>query len=233
MPRIETYQSNGVTYQRDNGPSGPHDMTDRELRDMLKGFAPNNACQMGFADLVKRYGGLLEEVRKRKLHITPGSLFSDEEQWVSFIEKRTSQSVGYCELFDAGVQVLSDPKHTRVMVTVADVVEAGRKALVDQLATAPTIAEHGGDRKSDQGDKIENITLKTDRGTSSAYRLGKIKRDHPELAERIIAGEFKSVSEAERAAGLRPPLLTDYEKAQRAFWRLTEEDQERFRDWLK
>ena len=99
------------------------------------------------------------------------------------------------------------------------------------MADTPIIGEHGGQKN--QIDKTENIKLINEGGTSSAYRLGRIKRDHPELAERIIAGEFKSVSEAERAAGLRPPLLTDYEKAQRAFWRLTEEDQERFRDWLK
>jgi hypothetical protein len=53
-------------------------------------------------------------------------------------------------------------------------------------------------------DKTENVSTVTDYGNSSTYRLGKIKRDHPQLVERIMAGEFKSVSEAERAAGHRP-----------------------------
>lgn len=105
------------------------------------------------------------------------------------------------------------------------------KARTPETRTLPAHGEIGNGRS--RGDKTENITSTSDRGTSSTYRLGKIKRDHPELAERIMAGEFKSVSEAERAAGLRKPLLTDYEKAQRAFWRLTEEEQERFREWLK
>jgi 2-oxo-4-hydroxy-4-carboxy--5-ureidoimidazoline (OHCU) decarboxylase len=120
---------------------------------------------------------------------------------------------------------------------VADVVEVGRKSLADKIATAtPPPTETEKDAKTGRfvrTDKTKNISTEANYGTSSEYRLGKIKRDHPELAERIIAGEFKSVSEAERAVGLRPPLLTDYEKTQRAFLRLTEEDQERFRNWLK
>ena len=42
-------------------------------------------------------------------------------------------------------------------------------------------------------------------GNSSTYRIAKLKRDYPEVAERLEAGEFKSVSEAERAAGVQPP----------------------------
>ena len=41
-------------------------------------------------------------------------------------------------------------------------------------------------------------------GNSSNYRIAKLKRDHPQIAERLEAGEFKSVSEAERAAGVKP-----------------------------
>ena len=79
------------------------------------------------------------------------------------------------------------------------------KALPTKTRTLPANGEIGNGRSSCY--KNENITPTPDRGTSSAYRLGKIKRDHPELAERIMAGEFKSVSEAERAAGLRKPLM--------------------------
>ena len=111
---------------------------------------------------------------------------------------------------------------------------ARRRAMEKTVETATPLRAIGKvgrpTKDSRKGDKAENVTFNTDRGNSSTYRLGKIKRDHPELAKRIMAGEFKSVSEAERAAGLRPPLLTDYEKAQRAFWRLTEEEQERFRE---
>ena len=95
------------------------------------------------------------------------------------------------------------------------------------------IGEVGENQYTSGGHSKTENRIPVSGGTNSAYRISRIKRDRPELAERIMAGEFKSVSEAERAAGLRPPLLTDYEKAQRAFWRLTEEEQERFREWLK
>ncbi len=38
------------------------------------------------------------------------------------------------------------------------------------------------------------------RGTSAAYRVSKLKRDRPDIAERLAHGEYKSVSAAERAA---------------------------------
>ena len=112
---------------------------------------------------------------------------------------------------------------------------ARRRAMEKTVETATplrAIGKVGRPTKDPVKDsKIENRIVSG--GTNSAYRVSRIKRDHPQLAKRIMKGEFKSVSEAERAAGLRPPLLTDYEKAQRAFWRLTEEEQERFREWLK
>ena len=67
------------------------------------------------------------------------------------------------------------------------------KALPAKTRTLPANGEIGNGRSS--FDKTENIKATHNGGTSSTYRLGKIKRDHPELAERIMAGEFKSVSE--------------------------------------
>ena len=34
------------------------------------------------------------------------------------------------------------------------------------------------------------------------YRIIKLKRDHPEISQRLMYGKFKSVSEAERTAKL-------------------------------
>lgn len=234
MSRYETYERNGVTWERDNGPSGPHDMTDKELRSRLKNFGANHVVQMEFTDILKRLGGVLAEVRKRKLHLSGGELFSEGEQWRSYVEKATGREIGYIELFEAGIEVLNHPEHARVIVTVDDIVEAGRKALADRIADARTLPAHGeiGNGRS-RDDKIENVMSTSDYGNSSTYRLGKIKRDHPELAERIMAGEFKSVSEAERAAGLRPPKATDLEKFQRAYFRLSIADQAAAKGWME
>ena len=40
----------------------------------------------------------------------------------------------------------------------------------------------------------------SDYGNAATYRVRKLKRDHPQVAERLAAGEFKSVAAAERAA---------------------------------
>ena len=46
--------------------------------------------------------------------------------------------------------------------------------------------------------------------TGSEYLTARIKRDHPEIAQRMEHGEFKSVAEAARAAGIynRPKTIT-------------------------
>lgn len=51
------------------------------------------------------------------------------------------------------------------------------------------VAAHGGDRTSaaKQGD---NITLKQSRGTNPTYALKRLKRDRPDLAARVVAGEL-------------------------------------------
>lgn len=40
-------------------------------------------------------------------------------------------------------------------------------------------------------------------GTSNIARIARLKRDHPDVARRLEAGEFKTVADAERAAGTR------------------------------
>jgi hypothetical protein len=69
---------------------------------------------------------------------------------------------------------------------------AGRaqKAAIEAVA----LNNDGGDRRSDQFDKNKNIKLNQG-GTSASYRAAKLKRDYPDVAERLVAGEFKSVAE--------------------------------------
>ena len=236
MARYETHVRDGMTFTTDNGPSGPHDMTDKELRDNLRCIRPNNAVQMDFKDMLTRYGGTLAEVRKRKMHVIAGEMFNEDEQWQSYIEKQTGQKIGYIELFEAGIEVLNHPEKARVVVTVGDVVEAGRKALADKLAEAPKLAEDD-ERDEKTGrfiriDKTENVNVGHNGGNSAAYRLAKIARDHPELAKRIEDGEFTLVSQAERAIGLRPPKMSDLERFQRAYFRLSFVDQAAAKVWF-
>ena len=71
-------------------------------------------------------------------------------------------------------------------------------------ATTLPVVEHGGVRGQVANSKKGNLTQY---GSNAAkYRIAKLKRDHPDIAERMANGEFKSVSEAERAAGVKPEL---------------------------
>ncbi len=57
-----------------------------------------------------------------------------------------------------------------------------RMSAAEALRAAPKLAQHGGDRKAEQGN---NGTLI--RGNRSAYLAARLKRDHPEIAARVEA----------------------------------------------
>ena len=47
-------------------------------------------------------------------------------------------------------------------------------------------------------------------GNESHYRMARLARDYPDMWERMKAGEFKNVAEAERAAGIFKPRLRQW-----------------------
>ena len=65
---------------------------------------------------------------------------------------------------------------------------------------------HGGDRKSGeyQGDTITLIT--EDRGTDPSYLLGRLKRDHPELAGEVVEGTITVRAAAIKVGILHPRI---------------------------
>ena len=77
----------------------------------------------------------------------------------------------------------------------------------------------------------DNITPKTQRGTSSAYLAGVLKRDFPEIAERLANGEFRSVRAAAIAAGIITPL-TPLEQILKLLPKLSEDDRAELRRQL-
>jgi hypothetical protein len=94
---------------------------------------------------------------------------------------------------------------------------------VRQTAGNPTGANQHTPRNPD---KEENHKDSSQYGTSSAYRVRKLRRDHPEVADRLDAGEFPSVAAAERAAQGEEPnpprkAASPAQAAQRCFAKLT------------
>lgn len=111
---------------------------------------------------------------------------------------------------------------------VQEVVSAAKGT---KLKDIPTLQPKAGRPKADNPDKNENVRIIGQYGNNQTYRIAKLKRDHPAVAERFLAGEFRSVREAERAAGLDvPPKLSRVRKLIRAYDRLTESEQSEFRE---
>jgi hypothetical protein len=64
----------------------------------------------------------------------------------------------------------------------------GRDDNVISVERAP-LAPHGGDHTSeDRPEQGDNITL-VERGTSATYLAARLKRDHPEIATQLAAGQ--------------------------------------------
>jgi len=82
-------------------------------------------------------------------------------------------------------------------------------------AIVPVLNDHGV-RHANNEKGISKIG-----SNSKEYRIAKLKRDHPDVAQRLIDGEFKSVSAAERAAGIGPPLKSEVDKVVTAVNKLT------------
>ena len=115
---------------------------------------------------------------------------------------------------------------------VQEVVSAAKGT---KLKDIPTLHKHGDNQHTlkDGGcNKAKNITSSVEqRGTGQSYRIAKLKRDYPAIAQRLAQGEFRNVREAERAAGLNvPPKLSRVRKLIRAYDRLTESEKSEFRE---
>jgi len=78
---------------------------------------------------------------------------------------------------------------------------------VAQLVRAEVkeLGEHGGARED--GEQVDSINLKTEGGTSQTYALKRLKRDRPDLAEKVVRGEV-SPNAAAIEAGFRRKTWT-------------------------
>lgn len=102
----------------------------------------------------------------------------------------------------AGVEILDGKQN----ITVQEAYNAGARAR--QLAeNAKPLKEHGTNQhreeeKKESGHYHDNVQQQ---GTSSLYLTARIARDHPDIHERMKAGEFKSVRAAAIEAGIVKP----------------------------
>lgn len=83
---------------------------------------------------------------------------------------------------------------------------------------------HGGDRRSEKvKEQADNISLKQQHGTSSAYLAARLERDEPDIKAALDRGEYPSVRAAAKAAGIvrdKPPI-----EHLRKWWRKASQDE--------
>ena len=84
--------------------------------------------------------------------------------------------------------------------------EVERRLTAQELAASEEVValpQHGGDRsKGEQGD---NVTLL--RGNNPTYALKRLKRDRPDLAAKVIAGELSANAAAIQAGFRKQPKI--------------------------
>ena len=73
-----------------------------------------------------------------------------------------------------------------------------------QMWRAATTAKKGGDRKSDNAIKRDNVTNDPERGNAKAYTLDRLKRERKDLFDEVVAGNL-SANAAAIQAGFRKP----------------------------
>jgi len=103
------------------------------------------------------------------------------------------------------------------------------RELVEQQ---PALARHGGDHCSAAKKQGYNVTLTpAPRGNGPAYLVSRLKRDAPEIAERLADGEFRSVRAAAIEAGI-VKVPTVFERVQKLLPKLTDQERQQLRDML-
>lgn len=84
-------------------------------------------------------------------------------------------------------------------------IEAGKKA-AETMRQAPAEVGPGQGARTDKHPDVIRKSEANKGGTGKHYLAARIKRDRPDIAERVEAGEFRSIRAAAIEAGIvRPP----------------------------
>lgn len=152
------------------------------------------------------------EIRNKLLHSTPMQFciyvelledMIDEGGFASLRECLTAQvSKGGCGLEPSKIKHLLyfNPIYKHI---------ADELAIKLQLELVEPLKSQGGvnnpegvNQHSDKRGQPDNIRLTSKFGTSSDYLAAKIKRDHPDVADKLANGEYRSIHAAALDAGI-------------------------------
>lgn len=121
--------------------------------------------------------------------------------WDEFCWKVFGHPAYYVQTIRVGVALLD--KGDDAPITAKDAhkaTEEARRAEIAELTNKVSALEKHGTNQHKDGVKLLKSTKN---GPTSEYLVARIKRDRPDIADRMIKGEFKSVNAAARESGIR------------------------------
>ncbi len=163
----------------------------------------------------------------------------DTEAWKHASLQRRGDLGPYRDFWDWAEWKLPDGMETskdKLLAMLEAFPEVKRKVLGLTPEAGPVLAEGvvlnkaGVNQHTEREDALPGKS--SNYGRTAESILARLKRDHPQIAQAFIEGEYPSAASAGRAAGIswlqtKSPL----EKAQAAFRRLTKEDRDAFDLW--
>jgi len=111
-----------------------------------------------------------------------------------FCKAELGKTLCEVEQIVSGVRVLQSTGRT------APITERQARTAAETLAAAPKEVGPGQGTRTDM--ELPSIRRKLKEGTGRDYLAARINRDHPEIAERVKAGEFRSIRAAAIVAGI-------------------------------
>lgn len=145
---------------------------------------------------------LMRYVRNLKQHDWK-QYVKGEDDWPRFCREILGQNHQFLAEMEEGLIVLEKLGH-KGPITPAQAKEAGKRhkqTVATAKANKEPLNPNGRPTENfDKKEKHQSSEPKHQGGTSAAYKVKKLRRDHPEIAEKLENGEFKTVSEAERVS---------------------------------
>jgi hypothetical protein len=113
-------------------------------------------------------------------------------------------------------------------VKLPEAIKGGRR-LAKDLAADPNVKPLASPGKA-KGNNVDKINIRPN-GTSAAYLVRRLKRDHPDIAQQLAQGKFKSARAAGIAAGI-VKVPTPLHLLRKDWTKASKRDQHAFLSWL-
>jgi hypothetical protein len=156
----------------------------------------------------------------------------EHSAWQHFADEHTNKVYDYCKDEFEKFALTRRPAGLGVengvagLILICDQVggEDGEKAKRLLREAIPAEKPHGG--KREKATQVDNVNLPKG-GNSEAYLLRRLKRDYPDLAAKVVAGEMSARAAGIQAGFVKPvislrPTVPGFLKAARAYLTLDE-----------